>query len=410
MANKSPEQNIGRYKSMTVEGFRLFERLELTDLAPVNLFFGPNNAGKSSILEAVFAHACGYNLDPFLKQCVFRRTGGSVTGVLDLGEQILLTFRDRFTPPYAFTISAEVLDVSAQKRLWDTSPHTLTATFEPGSELANLDPRALGQPTNGLYIDSSIEGGPIVSISRSIEPQSIVGPVRTRLFLGTWAIQLNGGEKARVDLHIPAEIPLVSPFKQAVMHDILGHRNPATGRRVFSLLKRSRLLAEFTAQMAQVFEDVTEIDLYPYPDNTPGVVMVITPDGQQRPLYVFGDGMRRWFYLLGNMIVYKNAIHCIEEIDATLHPDAQQDFARLLVKYTQKYQNQLFVTSHSIEFLDAFLAALYAEESSDLLENEDPVRVFTILPGKLDGQPEVWSRTGREAYKDRQQYGMELRG
>jgi predicted ATPase len=149
--------------------------------------------------------------------------------------------------------------------------------------------------------------------------------------------------------------------------------------------------------MAQVFEDVTEIDLYPYPDNTPGVLMVITHDGQQRPLYVFGDGMRRWFHLLGHMIVYKNSIHCIEEIDATFHPDAHQNLSRLLVKYAQMYQNQLFATSHSLEFLDAF-------------EDEDPVRVFTILPGKPGGQPEIWSRTGREAHKDRRQYGMELRG
>jgi hypothetical protein len=162
--------------------------------------------------------------------------------------------------------------------------------------------------------------------------------------------------------------------------------------------------------MRQVFEDVAEIDMYPYPDNTPGVVMIVTSDGQQRPLYVFGDGMRRWYHLLGNMIVYQNAVHCIEEIDATFHPAAQPDMARLLVEYARTYNNQLFLTSHSIEFLDAFLDALYAQDGGSVPDGEDPVRVFTILPPETGDQPIVWSRSGRQAYDDRRKYGMELRG
>ena len=50
----------GMYSSVIIENFRLFDRLELDDLGKVNLFFGANNCGKTSILEAIYTHACGF--------------------------------------------------------------------------------------------------------------------------------------------------------------------------------------------------------------------------------------------------------------------------------------------------------------------------------------------------------------
>jgi AAA15 family ATPase/GTPase len=132
-------------------------------------------------------------------------------------------------------------------------------------------------------------------------------------------------------------------------------------------------------------------------------------DGRQLPLYVFGDGMRRWFHLLGNMLVYKNAAHCIEEIDATFHPAAQRDLSRLLIQYAEKFNNQLFLTSHNIEFADAFLDSLYGEDGIVAQKDEDPVRVFTIKPLKGTDQIEVWPLTGREAYESRIDYELEVR-
>lgn len=404
------DQNKNPYLTLTIEGFRLFEQLKLTDLAAVNILFGPNNIGKSAILEAVFAHACGYNLDPILKNCVFRRTARSVTGVLDWGEQIMLAFRDRSSPPYSFRISAEVMDGTPIKND-QVGISTLASrhTFEPGAELANLDPRILGQSTPEFFSDASIDND---SVKFTQFPENLhgFGPERVKRYLGTWTIQINSGEKSRVDLYFPEEIPLVRSYRQAVMHDVMAHRDPTTERKIFSYLKRYRLVQEFTNQLTRVFTNVSEIDLFPYPDNTQGVVMVLSPDGQQRPLHAFGDGMRRWFYLLGNMIVYKNAIHCIEEIDATFHPRSQNNLSRLLVQYAQAYQNQIFMTSHSLEFLDAFLDTLYATENGALLGGDDPVRIFTMRPGKAEKQPEIWLRTGREAFEDRSHYSMELRG
>ena len=73
--NSLPKER-GMYSSVIIENFRLFDRLELDDLANVNLFLGPNNSGKTSILEAVYTHACGLNFAPFIGQVVLGRRGG----------------------------------------------------------------------------------------------------------------------------------------------------------------------------------------------------------------------------------------------------------------------------------------------------------------------------------------------
>jgi predicted ATPase len=53
------------YSSLVLENFRGFERLELNDLGQINLLFGPNNSGKTTVLEAVYTHAAGLNFQPF---------------------------------------------------------------------------------------------------------------------------------------------------------------------------------------------------------------------------------------------------------------------------------------------------------------------------------------------------------
>jgi len=140
--NTKPKQSDlyrkrGMYSSAVIEGFRLFDYLELDDLARVNLFFGPNNSGKTSILEAIYTHACGLNFVPFLGQVLLKRQDGALGGALGLGDKLISLFRDTSSPPYTFVIAAKVYR--------DSATHKVTATFHPSSELSDLDPRALGQ-------------------------------------------------------------------------------------------------------------------------------------------------------------------------------------------------------------------------------------------------------------------------
>ena len=84
----------------------------------------------------------------------------------------------------------------------------------------------------------------------------------------------------------------------------------------------------------------------------------------------------------------------------------------MLIKYSEKFNNQLFISSHSIEFADSFLNSVYGENSEfNFDEENDPIRFYTMRPPSesTNFQTEVWSYTGLEAYKKRQDFDLELR-
>ena len=94
------------YTSINVEGFRLFDSLKLEGLSRVNLLFGPNNCGKTSLLEAIYTHAFGLNFGAFMVVITARQD--EVIGILDFGEKVQGLFRDTFSLPSTFSISAKV--------------------------------------------------------------------------------------------------------------------------------------------------------------------------------------------------------------------------------------------------------------------------------------------------------------
>jgi hypothetical protein len=392
---EQPYTERGMYTSINVEGFRLFDSLKLEGLSRVNLLFGPNNCGKTSLLEALYIHACGLNFGAF--EAVITACQDEVIGILDFGEKIKGLFRDTLSLPYTFSISAEVVN--------DPATYTVKSTFEPSQELADLDPRTLGKArTFERTSEQQTFNLQLTDYSQSIGQVS----VQTK-FIGVWETQL-GNKKETFDLMYPPIIKGKEPFKLGNMNYILSHRGKASEITVFSYLKRYGILSEFAEEMRIAFPEIREIDMIPYPDGTQGPVIIVTDDNKRLPLYLFGDGLRRWFHLLGHIIVYRKAIQFIEEIDATFHPSAQGNLSKLLVRYADKdkYDNQLFITSHSIEFADNFFKALYGEDGIITNDEEDPVRVFTLRPSE-EHKIDVWSLTGREAYESRIHYNLELR-
>lgn len=390
-------QNYSRIK---IEGFRIFDSIFLDELSNINIFLGRNNSGKSSVLEAIFAHACGLNFQPFRDQILLRRHNSFVNGTLDYGEKLFSTFRHKDKLPFNFKIIAT-------QHISD-SEHHLRVDFSPSSELADLDPRNLGQTP--LFHQHKSEFETESSFSKIKLPDGFQ-KLRTDNFpkasLGEWTIN-HSGKVRKIELTFPPEsIQSYHPFKQAFFQDILSHRSPETEPRVFGQLKRYGDLDEFVSNMRKAFPAIREVDIIPFPDGRSGPLLVSTDDNRRLPLYAFGDGVRRWYYLLGNMHIFRNSIHCIEEIDATFHTGAQSLLSQLLLNHAINFSNQIFATSHSIEYMDCFLDALFGPEGCVEDSEPDPVRIFTLRPS--DEGFEVWALSGREAFESRDKYKIELR-
>ena len=73
----------GMLKSVTIRNFRVFDELSIDHLSRVNLIAGRNNAGKTSLLEALFLLAGGGNPQMALNSNVIRGSGLPMSGPRD---------------------------------------------------------------------------------------------------------------------------------------------------------------------------------------------------------------------------------------------------------------------------------------------------------------------------------------
>ena len=281
-------------EALTVTGFRKYKRLSLAGLGRVNCVLGSNNVGKTTILEAVYAWACGANVKPLLSM---RGSEGEVSGL----------FNDRHA-------------------------ETLTMTF-----------------------DGVADG----------KRECFTHTVR-----GTWEVRHNDGT-AQPEAFYPAKF--------------IG-RSPDTG--IYTTLEDSCLTGEAVREVGRIFPEISGF-------SRDGI---IRNDGEILPLSSFGDGVQKWFQVVGAAMTCRDSIICIDEADTGLHPSTHAGVCRNLIGYSHKNNLQIFMTTHNIEFLDSLI---------DTAEGAEDVKIITLR--EKGGNVSARTLNAKEAMNARDNFSMELR-
>ena len=381
---KKQNQVLGYLEKIEISGFKRFSQLKFEDLGMINVFLGSNNTGKTSILESIFSFACGNNLRPLIDSGILREK--EINGPYDFAEKLMGGFYDFKNAPFSFSFNAQI---GSQKF---NVKHTLSP-FDIYNELLPHFESSLDKET------SYNEGGLQFVDGKLVESRSSTPIVK-------WNVDING-KKTNQDIHYPYGFNLdnsTKPIKLGRYIDILHHRNQNQNVQIFASLKREGILDNFIDEVKTTFKRVENIDVIPYPDGKSGPVVFKIKNRGNLPIYNFGDGLVRWYNILGGMLLYQNAIHCIEEIDSTFHPTAQIELVKNLVKYSEKFSNQVFLTSHSLEFVDNMLDAI--EPNIDTLGEK--IRFITIKNDD-NGNPITRTLNGTEAFKSRNKFKIDLR-
>lgn len=79
-------------------------------------------------------------------------------------------------------------------------------------------------------------------------------------------------------------------------------------------------------------------------------------------LAMYGEGIQRIFELGNLFAAHKNGIVLIDEIETAIHVRALKRFSLLIQQLAEKFQVQVFATTHSKEAVDAFLMNDYRTE------------------------------------------------
>ncbi|WP_044917239.1 AAA family ATPase [Butyrivibrio sp. WCE2006] len=369
-------------ESLQIEGFRKYNNFKLENLNNINYVLGDNNIGKTSVLEAIYTWSCGQNVAPMMAIPLGRARYPSANQYWIMDELLSMINQPHDMP---LTMAFEgVYNGKKERFVHSIYPSDLMAEFDPSFK-NHMDKIVLR--TNDMVAE---------------QPNPINMQMYNPPIIAQWDIT-HGGNKVRANVTAPVSmVSNTKSFVSAKYIDVLSHIAIKESVQMYAALKREGMLDEVVKRISKVFPEIANFDMIPYPDGSQAPVSVVKKDGTSLPLYAYGDGVQRWFYIIGALSIYKNSIICIDEIDTGFHPGAQADFCKNVSEYAIKNNVQLFITTHNQEFIDRYLEEIGKKKSL-----MDKVNIITMRNN--DGKIAVRNLSAREACEVRNSFNMELR-
>lgn len=317
--------------NLHISNFRSFRELRVPGLTRVNLFVGPNNAGKTSILEAAEILSKGRVLSLWLSLQRRGEWAGVISGLAHLfhghalqpGTTFLLRGADGADP--ALWVLCEVVAPEGPVRL-DSS--RLQLPTEEASEL----PLALRFSSHlvmaPLEFPLPSSGGP------TDLPRSALQEAGSRIvsYLGTEALDLR--ELSRLWDEI-----VLTP-KESKVVEALQIIEPAIERIAFSSAKAQGL---------------------------PTIFLKLFGTDRRLPLGSVGDGMRRLLVLSVHLNAAQGGFLLVDEIDTGLYHSVMVDMWRMVIETARRLDVQVLATTHS---LDCVRALAWLHESDPTLAGD----------------------------------------
>jgi len=346
--NQNVNQEIGEgdflmqihLESLSIDSFRGLKNLELDGLSRVNLFVGPNNSGKTSVLEAISTYC--RPLDPLEWLNTSRRReaiGGEITPIARLNAlrwlfpqtreqhpndlyhgQVQMQAKGGFAVKSVLAKYQEIRgipDEDTLKRIQQRMPSREPDLTYQGAELQiniNAEQKDLS-PVGNIQANFVFwESAPFFDRQRRSDPYSLSVRTITPVSHRTERSQIDRFSEATLNRDMENILDLIRLFDP----DILGMQILGVGG-------------------ISLFVDHKKTGL--------------------TPLSAFGDGVRRVIMIALTLSNIKDGVLLIDEIETAIHISVLNDVYRWLFDACKKNNIQLFATTHSLEAVDALIKA-----------------------------------------------------
>ena len=368
--------------SIEINQFRGIKQLTVSDFSNVNLIVGDNNSGKTTFLEAIQLLFAKAQLSS-VKNIIRQRT------VLNIHDN---SFYTSFIKMFNVEQNEDLLDLDIYAESnngpieFEMTGREKTISGEEALQISTMSSRqktyyrkstTFIPETVKLFTGSIISQNGKKTIEKNVRFTSLdntmVGPVTKR------------------------EVQYISSFGH-LRYDLLQNivDNPEYKRLAISILK-------------QFDESIVDICYTKADDGVSFLETVITADGVNRPLSVYGDGIKKILYILNKLFDATDSILLIDEIETGLHKKYYDKLFPVVFELAKKLNVQLFIATHSMEAIDAILAYGKYDEEND----NDPIKVITLkkVSSKERKGSNVVARnvTGRYVYDNRKAFEFEVR-
>ncbi len=308
------------FETVEINNFRALRRFKLEDTRHFNLLVGPNNTGKTSVLEALCIHSNPLNLNTLGNVIAGREDIVHADGGNGL-EQIKWLFS---------VIGKQHQSLLSIKGKW------LGRLHETSIELSVKNPSLFAAGNTSKLLPGGITLGSM-----------------------TLCHVKNEGPPAIATIPFITGKPLVSEDPpSATMPGILFGSTMKSTANVRTRLYNNAVLAGFDGEcLVKIKElDSSILDIRILPSlNEEFDLFVHHQQIGFTSLTNFGGGLQKIYLLLLSLASCKNGILLIDELESAIHVSALNNFLDWLIRFSKQLNVQIFATTHSLECLDAVL-------------------------------------------------------
>ncbi len=359
-------------KELNIKGYRRFQDITFRNFNRINVITGGNNTGKTTLLKAVFAWSCGLNIGPVLLNAIVQPLDFEANSQKWLFEAITSAFKNKEALPLTIRFAGLTEDPTDCRVFL----HTLTAAERSAASSSN---QICNQPSSD------------VPVCR-------------------WCCRDDLGNEQRAEITATPAFDDVKPHYEAQFIDANSTAQSKLWDSIFNHLKSDDLLEEFTENIQREYAFIQGFDIVK-DEQSAGPVCTYLNDGSKSPLYALGNGVQRFFTLLGTVMTGHNQILCIEEPELSLTRSAQKELCADIIKYAHQNQIQIFIATHSQEFIDSMISAACKHEKDCSRFSETGLQDLSFYTlGEYKSRFRYRYLSGKEAFNARADLYLDLRG
>lgn len=327
-------------KHLDVEGFRAFNHLRVGPFGRVNLITGKNNAGKSSLLEAIRIAASGGAPRTLFDILYYREELG--TSELDrvYAPTDVAPFCNLFHGVPEIANCEQGFTLAVEGNLPASS---LPLTVRIGYFIQKMDPErrvALWEPTTVDLFDD-LEGVPALQVDTG---------GRTRVIPLDRLVRRSSAYRNEGEL-TPTPCVYLDPFSS---------RSTSHLGALWDAVALTDAEKELVEALKVISPEISAVSMIGGDERAIRSRTVIAKSSSYRtpmPLRTFGDGVNRLFGVILSLCNAKDGILVVDEIDNGLHYSVQSQIWKIVFRLAKTLNVQVFATSHSWDCVRAFQQA-----------------------------------------------------
>lgn len=320
------------FSHLVIDSFKSFSKLEIGNLSRINLFFGKNNCGKTTLLESIFILSGMSNPELPLKCNQFR----DFARIKDSS----LFFHNLNTDKNIIILSKSNLPFFDRK-------------VEIQLQRKNVKEISNNNALNNAYSDTSLSEveellflGSVKKLNSEIESLKTVMKIREQ----------KNSEKIQFSLSPNYKENIVCSYFSPKLS--LATIIPSV-LKIFSE-KQEKIVVKALQNIDSRIRDFILVE------NT---IMVDIGLEKRLPLNLLGDGVRKFFTLVVGMFESRNGILLVDEIDNGLHFSTMEQFWKILLDTAHLFNVQLFATTHNIDSIKGLNQVLLNSEKEGYRES-----------------------------------------